>query len=140
MNLINNLIITNLLKKLSTFFVLLAFIFIGFFHNSMMAFAMQNNMWAKMWMMQMNCKHSETNSCKKSCHSLDIKVKSTFINSNNDEKVLKIKLTSLIDIFSVSSKFLENKNLIKNTSPPNLNKKIKYYSYSDLVKIIKSNT
>jgi len=107
----------------------------------MMAFAMDDNMSGKMWIMQMNCEHSTSDSCKKSCHSSEVKIKSTFLNSNWWKKILKIKLISFIDIFSNnSSKFLENKNLIKNTSPPYLEKEIKYYSYSDLVKIIKSNT
>ncbi|MFK7780486.1 MAG: hypothetical protein QM490_05130 [Candidatus Gracilibacteria bacterium] len=36
--------------------------------------------------------------------------------------------------------FLENKNLIKKNSPPYLKRNIKNYSYSKLIKIIKSNT
>jgi hypothetical protein len=91
--------------------------------------------------MQMDCcEHSKQNNCDDSCcYSSDIEISPNSVNSNNSKKILKTKLISFINIFETSSKFLENKKLIKNTSPPNLNKKIKYYSYSDLVKIIKSN-
>jgi hypothetical protein len=87
------------------------------------------------------CNHSKSKkSCDtQCCDSSDIEISPIFINSNNSKKVLKTKLIGFINIFNVSSKFLENKNLIKNTSPPNIENKIKYYSYSDLVKIIKSN-
>jgi len=37
-----------LLKRFFTFLVLFVFVFIGFGHNSMMAFAMQNKMHSKM--------------------------------------------------------------------------------------------
>ena len=106
----------------------------------MKTFAMQNNMWAKMWMMKMQCckDHKKKKSC---CFLSKVNIKIVFSNTTFSSKIIKIKLFSFVDIFLNSNKFLENKNLIKNTSPPpNLNKKIKYYSYSDLVKIIKSNT
>jgi len=103
----------------------------------MMAFAMHSNMWKQM-MMKMNC--AEKKDCHSSCYKAVIKNKLISSNNNFSIKIIKIKLFSFIDIFSNSSYFLENKNLIRNTSPPpNLNKKIKYYSYSDLIKIIKSN-
>jgi len=73
------------------------------------------------------------------CISLDSDSEIVILNNTFQKKILKIKLINFIDIFQVSSKFLENKNLIKNTSPPNLEKKIKNYSYSELIKIIKSN-
>jgi hypothetical protein len=87
------------------------------------------------------CNNSENKkSCEtQCCDSSDIDSNLNNINFNNSKKILKTKLTSFINIFNISSKFLENKNLIKNTSPPNIENKIKYYSYSDLVKIIKSN-
>jgi len=73
------------------------------------------------------------------CISIDSDFEIFILNNNFKEKVLKIKLINLIDIFQISSKFLENKNLIKNNPPPNFQKKIKNYSYSDLIKVIKSN-
>jgi len=103
----------------------------------MMAFAMHSDMWKQM-MMKMDC--DKGGKCHSSCHKVVIKDVIVSSNTSFSTKIIKIKLFSFVDIFSVSSKFLENKNLIKNTSPPNLNKKVKYYSYSDLVKIIKSNT
>jgi hypothetical protein len=85
------------------------------------------------------CEHSEQNNCGDFCCSsadTDIDLNLNNINHNNTKKILKFKLNSFINI---SSKFLRNRNLIKNTSPPNLENKTKYYSYSDLIKIIKSN-
>jgi len=108
----------------------------------MMAFAMQNNMHSQMmWEMQCCDKSDEWKKCSNECcYSSDIKINPIISNSNNDKKILKTKLISFINIFEKSSKFLENKNLIKTNSPPNIENKIKFYSYSDLVKIIKSNT
>lgn len=117
----------------------------------MMAFAMQNDMMHKkmMWKMSMvqntNCcleKNEDNNWCNHSCCiSWNSDFQNIILNNHNfEEKILKIKLISFIDIFAESSHFFENKILIRKTSPPNLDNKIKYYSYSDLVKIIKSNT
>ena len=105
----------------------------------MMSFAMQSWMHGKM-MQKMNCNHSNKD-CKKTCHNSDLKIKLTsFSNTSFSKKIIKKKFFSFIDISENYSKILENKNLIKNTSPPNIENKIKFYSYSDLVKIIKSNT
>jgi len=105
----------------------------------MMAFAMQNNMHSQM-MQKMNCDHSKKD-CQEKCYNSDLKIKlSNFSNTNFSKKIIKIKIFSFIDIFSKQSKFLENKNLVKNTSPPFMEKEIKNYSYWNLVKIIKSNT
>ena len=103
----------------------------------MMSFAMQNDIHQNMmWEMDMdlnNCIHS----C---CISWDLDFQIIILNNNNfQKKILKIKSVNFYDIFWKSSQFLNNKNLINNTSPPNLESKIKNYSYSDLVKIIKSN-
>ena len=105
----------------------------------MMAFAMQSWMDSKM-MQKMNCNHSKKD-CKKICHNSDLKIKlTTFSNNNFSKKIVKVKIFSFVDISENYSKILENKNLIKNTSPPNIKRKIKYFSYLNLVKIIKSNT
>ena len=132
------------MKKLFSFFTLLIFIIVGFLHNSMMSFAMQSNMHKEMmWNMKMHCCDDvDSNNCEHSCYfswNSDFKI-ITLNNTNFQKKILKIKIINFYDIFWKSSEFLENKNLINNTSPPNLQNKIKYYSYSDLVKIIKSNT
>jgi hypothetical protein len=109
----------------------------------MMSFAMQTKMHNKMMLeMKMKCcDYSKENNCNDSCcisSVTDLWI--NLINLDNSKKILKVKLISFINIFDFSSKFLENKNLLKTNSPPFLDKKIKYYSYSDLVKIIKSNT
>ena len=108
----------------------------------MMSFAIQNWMHNKvMWDMQCCDKSDEWKKCNaKCCYSSNIEINPILLNSSNDKIILKIKLISFINIFYSSSKFLENKNLIKTNSPPNIENKIKFYSYSDLVKIIKSNT
>ena len=111
----------------------------------MMAFAMQSDIHKEiMWNMQMHCwDNISFNNCDHFCHfswNVDFKI-FTLNNTNFQKKVLQMSIISFYDIFWKSSEFLENKNLINNTSPPpNLQNKIKYYSYSDLVKIIKSNT
>ena len=80
--------------------------------------------------MQMHCNSSDSKSCKKSCHSSDLKIKLSLLNSNFQKRIIKEKVFSFVNIFSNnSSNFLENKNLIKNTSPPNIENKIKYYFY-----------
>ena len=105
----------------------------------MMAFAMQSWMQNKM-IQKMNCNHSNKD-CKQICHNSDLKIKLTsFSNTSFSKKIIKIKIFSFVDISENYSEILENKNLVKNTSPPFMEKEIKNYSYSDLVKIIKSNT
>ena len=109
----------------------------------MMAFAMQTEIHKEMmWEMKMDCcEHNNEESCSDSCcFSSDKELISIFSNSNQYKKILKVKIISFINIFDFSSKFLENKNLLKTNSPPNIIQKVKYYSYSDLIKIIKSNT
>ena len=79
--------------------------------------------------------------CKKFCCNLSNENKIFSFSSNNfSKKIVKVKIFSFVDISENYSKILENKNLIKNTSPPNIKRKIKYFSYLNLVKIIKSNT
>ena len=112
-------------KKLFTLFVLLSFIIIGFAHNSMMAFAMQD--WMKMqmvWEISMDCCDSNKDKTEKEC-CFTTELESNLNNLNNSNKTLKIKLIGFIDIISLSSHFLENKKLIKN--------------YTSLTGIIKNN-
>ena len=112
-------------KKLFTLFILLSFIIIGFAHNSMMAFAMQD--WMKMqmvWEISMDCCDSNKDKNEKEC-CFTTDVESNLNNLNNSNKTLKIKLIGFIDIISLSSHFLENKKLIKN--------------YTSLTGIIKNN-
>ncbi|MDQ7022425.1 MAG: hypothetical protein Q9M97_02665 [Candidatus Gracilibacteria bacterium] len=91
------------------------------------------------WKKWIVCEKEKDNSDNSCCISVGDNLKIINLNNNNfDIKILKIRLFSLIDIFSESSRFLENKNLIKKTSPPNYKNKIKNYSYSDLIKITKS--
>ncbi len=135
------------MKKIFKLFVIITYLIIIFFQNIIMSFAMNNlaknktNIEIKVKKINC-CKEKKSNPCKKNCCIKNIIEKN--INPSNinlKEKILKIKIFSFIDIFSISKYFIENKNLIKNSSPPpNLEKKIKYYSYRDLVKIIKSNT
>ncbi len=131
------------MKKIITFLLLFFILIIGNLYSSMMSFAMQTEMHKQMmWKMKMDCCDDleKDNWCNDCCILADTDLNSNNINLSNYKKILKIKLISFVDIFSTSSNFLENKNLIKNTSPPNYKQKIKFYSYSDLIKIIKSNT
>jgi len=89
--------------------------------------------------MSMDC--CEENNCNNECcFTSDLEKKIYFSNISTSKKILKIKIVGFVDIFSVKTSILENKNLVKKTSPPNIEQKIKLYSYSDLIKIIKSNT
>ena len=140
------------MKKLFSFFTLLIFIIIAFFQNPVMSFAMQN-----MDMSDMEMEMSMNDNMKKDCCSGNEESKQdcnheccyesawltevSILNSTREEnKKIKIKIKSLIDIFSLSLKLHENKKLTKITSPPNKIRKVKNYSYIDLTKIIKSNT
>jgi hypothetical protein len=61
-------------------------------------------------------KNQDKKSC---CFSSDID--KTVITLNNTEKifkVLKVEKISILDIFSLDSNHLENRNLVKNISPP----------------------
>jgi hypothetical protein len=132
------------MKRIISFFTLFIFIIIGFFYNSMMSFAIKNNIQSNhKWNMKMHCmwniKYGKW--WKHTCPLLKkIDFFSISLNTNYSSKILKIKVLSFINIFSDNKYLLENKNLIKNTSPPNEEEKQKYYSYIDLIKIIKSNT
>jgi hypothetical protein len=91
-------------------------------------------------MEKMNMDCHDKSSDTECCESSSLEIIPHFINSSNQNKILKIKLISFIDIFNVSSKFLENRKLIKNTSPPDYNflkKDIK--NYTSLTGIIKNN-
>ncbi len=130
------------MKKIISFIILLSLFIIGFFHNSMMAFAMQNNMHETMMQnMWMNCSMDMKKEwCKHSCHAFP-KVENKLIFSHHEyrETIISIKITQYLDIFSELSYFQENKSLIKNTSPPNLERTIKNYSYSQFIGIIQLN-
>ena len=129
-------------KKIITFFVLLVFLFIGFIHNSMMAFAMSQNIshgLSNHKIKYSNCSNKNTNS-KKECNNI-VNIDKN-LNSYKEFKFLSIKITlfTFSSIFTVNFSEFKNKNLYKIHSPPNYKRKIKFYSYSNLVKIIKSNT
>ncbi len=108
----------------------------------MMAFAVQNNMHeAMMQDMWMKCSSDmDKEWCKHSCHSFP-KVEDALLFSHYQysEKIISVKLIQYIDIFSKLSHFQENKNLVKNTSPPNIKREIKNYNYSQFIGIIQLN-
>lgn len=138
------------MKKLFSFFTLLIFTLIVFSQNTMMSFAMQKmDMKVEMIVMENNknsslyCNESNSNEhCNHDCCYesawLSNMPLSNIIRENS--KKLKIKINNLVDIFTFSLKSFDNKNLVKITSPPNKARKIKNYSYIELIKIIKSNT
>lgn len=138
------------MKKLFSFFTLLVFIIIAFFGNSMISFAMQEMGDMKMEMsmndsMKKDCcswNEDTKQDCNHECcyESWNIQEKSILSSSREENKKIKIKIKSFIDIFSFSLKSFEDKKLTKITSPPDKERKVKNYSYKDLTKIIKSNT
>ena len=141
------------MKYIFSFFTLLVYIIVGFFHSPMVSFAMQEN---EMMDMKMNnqvmtlsdnmtyCwyKNDVNNNCKhECCFKSDLVTVSNIVNTSQESsKILKIKIKKFIDIYQVSINSFSNKNLINKTSPPIVLRDIKNYSYKDLIKIIKSNT
>jgi len=124
------------MKKFFSLIIAFIFIFIGF-HNSMMSFAMDKNMQN----MQNNdcCLSSDDSWCLELCCWLDSEVKNLNTYSNNilNKKIFKMWK----NFFPKKENFIfKNKKFSKNISPPNFDRNIKYYWYSDLVRIIKSNT
>ena len=143
------------MKYIFSFFTLLVYLIIAFFQNSMITFAMQENV-----MSDMNMHHNQesvfnqNNDCcwdnvdksKDNCN-LECCFKSDWVTILNlvnllkeDNKKEKIKIYSFFDIHFVSISSFSNKNLINKTSPPEIMRELKNYSYKDLIKIIKSNT
>jgi len=89
--------------------------------------------------MNMDCCNSDKDKTEEDCcFTADVEL--NLNNLNNSNKTLKIKLIGFIDVISFSSHFLENKKLIKNTSPPYdylFREKLK--NYTSLTGIIKNN-
>ena len=133
------------MKKIFSFFTLLIFIIIALFNNTMMSFAMQDTS-MKMEMQDMswcwdNNEESKSFCNHECCYDSKWVSQVNLLNTTRENnKKLKIKVKSILDIFSFSIKSFENRKLIQITSPPNLLRDIKNYSYKDLTKIIKSNT
>ena len=132
------------MKKLLSSFILLLFTFVVFSGNTMMVFAVEEmdismNMEMKsIWWCSDEDKELYNHEC---CYESGwISSISIWSNIREENKKIKIKIKSFIDIFSFSLKLYENKNLTKITSPPNQVRKVRNYSYTDLTKIIKSNT
>ncbi|MDP2091091.1 MAG: hypothetical protein Q8K30_05865 [Candidatus Gracilibacteria bacterium] len=141
------------MKYLFSFFMLLVYVIIGIFQTPMITFAMQENI-----IMEMNMHHhqkvhiNELNDCclnnsvddkdcnHECCFKSDRSTISNIVNiGQKDNKKEKIQITYFLDIFAVSINSFSNKSLLNKTSPPNINRDIKNYSYIDLIKIIKSN-
>ena len=138
---VNQIVKNKSMKFIVSLFTLLIFFIIGFIHNPMMSFAMSNS--SMMWMSDtMNCMDAENNDMKICCSSTSNFIKYSSINVNNIKTISKYKVFSFnnIDFLWVNLFSFENSNLIKKTSPPLLERKISNYSYTTLVKIIKSNT
>lgn len=133
------------MKKIVSLFTLFVFFIIGFVHNSMIVFAMENNMEINMWGNDLCCysKSEDDNSkCIDVCcaeWSIDHWISS--INNNFQKKVLKkVYNYSFIDLNTLCLYSLDNKSLNNKTSPPYYDRYIINYSYHTLIKIIKSNT
>ena len=137
------------MKTIFSFITLLIFIVVAFLGNPMMSFAMENMSGMEMNMdenISKDCwsesKNFSENPCNHDCcyKSKSLSEASVINFIREDNKKVKVKIKSLIDIFSFSLKLHENKQLTKITYPPNKVEKIKNYSYINLIKIIKSNT
>lgn len=139
--------INNRMKYFFSFFMLLVYLIIGFFHNSMITFAMQENMEKGMNMHHnqqqvIDCCDDKNEDCNQECcfesDWILLSNIATFSQENNKKE--KLKIIKFIDIYLVSVSSFLDKNLVNKTSPPNILRDVKNYSYKDLIKIIKSNT
>lgn len=132
------------MKKIFSFFTLLVFIIIAFVANPMMSFAMQDmSMKMKNTNISWCCDNKETKDpCNHECcyESWWLYQVITLNTTREENKKIKVKIKSFIDIYVFSLKLYKNKRLTKIISPPYLWRDIKNYSYKDLTKIIKSNT
>ena len=138
------------MKKLFSFFTLFVFTLIAFFWNTMMSFAMQKDMNIEMkmdeWAMSGCCDDDSdegSQECSHECCVSQADFLPKFVGnqwSRETNKKIKIYLWVGIDIFSLPFHIFENIKLVKITSPPYWGRDIKNYTYSDLTKIIKSNT
>ncbi|MDD5769910.1 MAG: hypothetical protein PHE25_03000 [Candidatus Gracilibacteria bacterium] len=137
------------MRKIISFFILVAILSVSNFYNVIMAFdgadyGMQDNM-----LKTNNCgeiSNSNTNSnsgdCAYSCFKKVNFDKNFSINSNEVKikKDLFSKLKNTFQEFIIV--FFDNtdKSILKINSPPGLDRELKNYSYINLIKIIKSNT
>lgn len=133
-----------LMKKILSFLMLLSFLIIGLSHNSMMVFAWDIFDWSTNNLLCCHTnqvKNDSTPQCSDSCCSeqnIDHWA-STVVRT--EEKVLKIWIGDIIlDSCIFSVEWFTNKYFSFTASPPIFERKIKNYSYSGLIKIIKSNT
>jgi hypothetical protein len=142
------------MKYLFSFFTLLVYLIIAFFQNSMVTFAMQENVMSENmhhhqesdFFQNVDCCWDEADKSKDNCNH-ECCFKSDWVTvlnlvnlSQSDNKKEKIKIFSFVDIHLFSINSFSNKNLVSKTSPPLLLRDLKNYSYIDLIKIIKSNT
>jgi hypothetical protein len=109
----------------------------------MMTFAVDNNLKVEMTDSQLCCDYDDWwDKCLDTCcaeSNIDHWI--SLINTTVSKKILKVVFNkSNIDIFSTSWYSISNKSLINKVSPPYFDREISNYSYSNLVKIIKSNT
>lgn len=136
------------MKKKYSFLVLGLFFIILFFQNFMISFADTKINHKEM---ETNMHHTNIEDCfweqdtdTKDCNHECCYTSNKWVNINfyqiKREKKEKNKYKNYLIISIVFTKKVENKNLIKITSPPYYKRKVKNYSYSQLIKIIKSNT
>ncbi len=133
------------MKKIFSFLTLLIFFFIGFAHNSIMVFAMENNM--EMTILEENIccwdeivEESNSSCIHSCCIEWNIDYWTSSFNNTFQKNILKCTSHTFWDINIFISSSLNNKTLVNKTSPPYLDREITNYSYHTLIKIIKSNT
>lgn len=129
------------MKKILTFFTFIIYLFSFISHNSVMALSHNQNL----------VNHSISNNLIKFTHdknhnwvpecSLIVDFdQNIHFNSDNLLKKDTIKINYDFEYISFTPNFKINTNYLKINSPPYLQNDIKNYNYSQLIKIIKSNT
>ncbi len=129
------------MKNIFSFFVLILFLLLPFFHSSAIFFGMQKmdtKTWieSKLWC----CENKKNISlCKhKCCYESNNKLIPFSNNYREESKKLKFSHYDWLSDFDII--FSPNEKFFKYFLNPHLKRKIKNYSYLSLVKIIKSNT
>lgn len=136
------------MKKIISFFVLIAFIIIGFFQNTIMIFAMEDSQMNTKMALKMTSIDYEENSiikdpCKKhECCYENNKNFDTKLSNSQRISIEKIKIITknYTEIFLIPNLVLDTKKQININPPPDIIKENTNYSYKNLIKIIKSNT
>lgn len=132
------------MEKILTFFTFIIYLFSFVSHNSVMAFSHDqdlSNHNLSISGLSLEHSHEKDHHKKQAECSLIVNFdQNIHFNSDNLLKKDTIKINYDFEYISFIPNFKINTNYLKINSPPYLQNDIKNYNYSQLIKIIKSNT